>query len=345
MAKDVIIQKIHNIRYMGNKEKLLEYIIPELCNSAKVGGVICDIMAGTNTIGYALNQNYKIISNDVQYYSYVIGKALLCEENINKNSFKKEIEKHIKFNIENMDYNFFYSNYSNTYFSKKQCCEIDSIRYAVEKIKDSSNTYFNYLFALMISMCIAQSTTGHFAQFLDKDHYRVKPLRKISIIDTFYKICDEISDKIISRYKNTVYNLPYEELFEKVSNTNIATFYLDPPYTHDQYSRFYHILETVCKYDKPEVNFKAKYRTDRFMSGFCYTDKVNNEFQKIIEYCFSKNSNLVISYSNKGVAKINDIVDIAQNYYKNIELKEIAYKHSSQGKGNINIKEMLISMS
>ncbi len=345
MAKEVVTQKIHNIRYMGNKEKLLEYIIPELCEKTKNGGMLCDIMAGTNTIGYALNQNYKIISNDVQYYSYVIGKALLCETNINKGTFKEEIDRYIKLNLENMEYHFFYSHYANTYFSKKQCSEIDSIRYAIEMIKDDTKVYYNYLFALMISMCLAQSTTGHFAQYLDKNHYRVKPLRKISIIETFYKICSEISDKVISKYKNKVYNLPYEELLDKIKNVKVNTFYLDPPYTHDQYSRFYHILETVCKYDNPKLNFKAKYRSDRFMSPFCYTDKVINEFQNIIDYCSRKNANLVMSYSNKGVAKVNDIVEIAKNYYKNVELKEISYKHSSQGKGSINIKEVVICMS
>ena len=241
MEKEIEIQKIHNIRYMGNKEKLLEHIIPVIIDNTPKNGVVCDVMSGTNTIGYSLNQKYKIISNDIQYYSYIIGMSLLIEKKFSVEKHKRNIERLINENLIKKYYDFFYNNYSDTYFSDKQCLEIDSIRYAIENLKDRDEFYNTYL------------------------------LRKISIIDTFFKTCDELTFKKDAKFKNTIYNLSYEELFKVINKTKIDTFYLDPPYTHDQYSRFYHILETICKYDNPTLNYKAKYRIDRYMSDFCYT--------------------------------------------------------------------------
>jgi len=48
-----------------------------------------------------------------------------------------------------------------------------------------------------------------------------------------------------------------------------AAWYLDPPYTADQYSRFYHLLETLARGDRPGIDsVKARYRSDRFRSAF-----------------------------------------------------------------------------
>ena len=60
--------------------------------------------------------------------------------------------------------------------------------------------------------------------------------------------------------QNKTYNLDYKKLLKLKELKDVETFYLDSPYSGEQYSRFYHILETLVKYDNPEVLFKAKYR-------------------------------------------------------------------------------------
>ena len=48
-------KNIHTIRYMGTKANLLDFIIPEIQAITPEGGTVCDLMAGTNAVGYALN--------------------------------------------------------------------------------------------------------------------------------------------------------------------------------------------------------------------------------------------------------------------------------------------------
>lgn len=334
---------IQTIRYMGNKSKLLDSIIPKIKNLSDEGDIICDLMSGTSSVSYALKNRNSIIANDIQYYSYIISKCMLCLENIpTKNEVIFDLENNIEKNKCNKEYSFFYNNYTDTYFSEMQCLDIDSIRYSIE-LSDNNKKYL-YLTLLMYSMCKCQSTPGHFAQYMDKNHKRIIPLRKLSIKDNFYNKLKDFNNYVISKYSNYCFNLDYNLLLEKEIIKKVKCFYLDSPYTNDQYSRFYHILETVCKYDNPILEYKAKYRNDRYQSLFCYKKTVNNEFEKIINFCKNNNSNLVISYSNKGVLDINELVSISSNIYKNIEIDEINFNHSSQGNGNINIKEYVISL-
>jgi len=75
---------IKTIRYMGNKTKLLDFIVPEFLESYAKGSCVCDLMAGTNAVSYALKDNYRLITNDIQIYSKVISDTIIC----NKETFK-----------------------------------------------------------------------------------------------------------------------------------------------------------------------------------------------------------------------------------------------------------------
>ena len=333
---------IQTIRYMGNKNRLLDFIIPEIEKITTQKSIVCDLMGGTNCIGYALKSRYAIYANDVQKCSECIAEALI-ENNlvaISEKSCKEDLEKNYKKNLKEMQYCFFYETYSDTYFSDLQCKDIDSIRYAIDKIEDEYKKNL-YLTALMGVMCKVQSTTGHFAQFMPKDHKRIIPLRTMDVWDEFINKCDDFKYIINNNMHNKSFNFDYKKLLELEEIKNVETFYLDSPYSGEQYSRFYHILETVVKYDKPEVSYKAKYRNDRFMSNFCYKSKVDNEFENIIKYCKNNNSNLVISYSNKGVIECDKLENLCKKYYDNVEIKTYDYKHSTQGKGNNKLLEYL----
>lgn len=339
MAEEVINKTFHTIRYMGNKEKLLSFIIPEIERYTNKGDIVCDLMAGTNSIGYALRDRNVIYSNDIQYYSFVLANAMLRNNNFNVDEIKTEFEDRMKSNCE---HNYIYDNYKDTYFSGKQCKEIDSIRNAVDK--ESEEYKYILLSALMIAMCKCQSTTGHFAQYLEKNHERVKPLRKMSIINEFFYELKKFEKITGNNKKNCFYNLEVMDFLNSIDINKIGCFYLDPPYTHDQYSRFYHLLETVCKYDNPDLKFKAKYRTDRFMSDFCYSRNVSNAFENIFEVVSSCKKPIVVSYSNRGVIDLDDLQQLSKKYFKNVNILTYNYKHSSQGKGGISVREVLLTL-
>ncbi len=73
---------------------------------------------------------------------------------------------------------------------------------------------------------------------------------------------------------------PIESNFKKVQifreDTNILAkkikadvVYIDPPYNSRQYSRFYHVLETLTKWDKPKLHGTALKPAPENMSDYC----------------------------------------------------------------------------
>lgn len=328
---------------MGTKANLLDFIVPEIQAVTPKNGTVCDLMAGTNTIGYSLKPYFNIISNDVQEYSYAIARALIQNQEwiIDSTSATKHLKENYDFNQKHGVYHFFKDCYADTYFSEVQCQEIDSIRYAIDKLENETLQYL-YLSALMGAMCLAQSTPGHFAQFMPKDHPRVQILRAINIWNEFQVHCNDYNSVVFSKFNNKCYCSDFHDLFTSGIIDEANTLYVDSPYTQEQYSRFYHVLETLVKYDSPKVQFKAKYRPDRFMSKFCYKKSVGNEFETILQFGKEHDMNIVISYSNKGVMPINKLELLCSQYYPKVEYKYKDYKHSSQGKGSMGRLEYLI---
>lgn len=334
---------LETIRYMGIKTNLLDYIIPAIQKITPKDGIVLDIMAGSNTVSYALKPYFTVYTNDVQEYSKVISEAVIVNqhETISSESAKNELLHNIDDNNNNHYFSFFEDTYSETYFSRKQCQVIDSIRYAISKLNNNFRQDL-YLFALMCAMCKVQSTPGHFAQFMPSNHIRIIPLQKMNLLEEFYLKCNSFSELQFTKTNNKAFSLDYHNLLENNLCGRIDTIYLDSPYTQEQYSRFYHILETVVKYDNPIVNYKAKYRENRFMSNFCYKGKVENEFRCIFQYCKNNKTNLVVSYSNHGLIKVETLKQIAEEYFTCVELERINYKHSTQGKGSKEIIEILL---
>ena len=337
--------KTYIMRYMGSKLKLLDRIIPIIEEMVPKGGGVLDLMAGTHSIGYALKPNHPIVANDVQEYSKIIGIGRI--ENNSVSLSLKDLEKDIyPYLLKNKTHGLFKKNYADTYFTKEQCEEIDNIRFAIDKVRGTTKRAI-YLTALIYAMGYCQSSPGHFAQYMPKNHPRLKTLRKLSITDAFTKKLLE-NHILFSNFQNKVVSMDYKDLLTE-KNVNkylkrVKLVYVDPPYSPAQYSRFYHLLETVIKYDYPKLSHKGLYREDRFQSNFCYPSKVSSEFDFIIQNTSKIGAKIAISYSESGLMTPMEIKKICKKYFKKVRVHYFDYSHSMQGRGTLkNIKEVLIT--
>ena len=74
------MNKYPKVNYIGNKEKLVEWIIEKL--PVKKGKVL-DLFCGGCSVSYALKKHgFSVISNDILFSNYVIAKAII--ENIDE---------------------------------------------------------------------------------------------------------------------------------------------------------------------------------------------------------------------------------------------------------------------
>ena len=62
-----------NTRSIGSKERLLNFIDSVLIENNILTGVFCDIFSGTGVVAkYFKRKNYKVISNDNLFFSYIL---------------------------------------------------------------------------------------------------------------------------------------------------------------------------------------------------------------------------------------------------------------------------------
>ena len=92
------MSKYPKINYIGNKDKLVDWIID---NFPIKKGVVLDLFSGGNSVSYALKEkNYTVYSNDALYSNFVISKAIienrdrkLNEDVLNTKVTESEINK------------------------------------------------------------------------------------------------------------------------------------------------------------------------------------------------------------------------------------------------------------
>ena len=78
------------MNYIGSKYSLMDFLTETIATVAgtQTNKVFADLFAGTGVVGKTFKEKgYKVISNDIQYYSYVINKHLI--ENIPPLDIKK----------------------------------------------------------------------------------------------------------------------------------------------------------------------------------------------------------------------------------------------------------------
>ena len=312
--------------------------------------------------------NYKWETYPSNILDEIVEKATKYVESIKKKypkfvfsySERKTIEEFIElenqqqdlidFDFGNLKYHLFIKYYSGTYWSYEQCLWIDAFR----KVADEyiNNPIYNIILSsLMYAMSYNSQSTGHYAQFRDATNlsskasiliYRQKEIL-IYFINKFKQLQDYLGENILN---HSVTSLDYAECLNQIKSNSLV--YADPPYAFVHYSRFYHVLETLVKYDYPVVAYKGRYRTDRHQSPFCKRTEVKAAFTTMFSKINDKDASLILSYSNTGMVSLNQILDIANinlsNKYE-VCTKEVAYKHSTMGrKGDKNrdVKEYLI---
>lgn len=276
---------IQNRRYVGSKYKISDEII-ELIYKYCEGNIFLDLFAGTGIMSMKmLDSMNDIIINDFLYSNEVIYKGFF-QNNDNKNIEKLEaiVNDFNNLEVNNTD-NYFERNFGGRYFSENDASKIGYIRSGLDNLyvdKTINNDEFNTLLAsLLYSVDKIANTVGHY------DAYR----KKQNIKDKFQYRLIELADT--KNKKITIIREDANELVKKLDKVDIT--FIDPPYNSRQYSRFYHVLENLTIWDKPELFGVAMKPEPENMSEYCKS-KAKYVFKDLIDNLNSKY--IVVTYNN-----------------------------------------------
>jgi len=235
--------------------------------------------------------------------------------------------------------------YAGSYFSIQQALELDRLRNGIENLfydKGISKWQRHFLLTclLNVSSKIVYTAGKHFAQPIKQENtLKTEVLHKRFYEDRLKNVWDEflksfyslssVAEKNDLSKVNISYSETMEELISKSSNLPpISVIYADPPYTAQQYSRYYHIPEIIFNYKYPQLQVvdgkvtSGLYPDDKFKSRFCSKIDAYSAFADLFKLAADLNSSLIISYSsslsketgNLRMIELEQIIELGSKY-------------------------------
>lgn len=325
---DLLNFSISSRRYLGNKTKLLPFILEVVKDNCKGIKSIADIFSGTGSVAGAFIDKI-IYTNDILQSNYISNVAWFSPQEFDN----KKIEKILKdFNsYDRLENNYMTENFSNTYFSNKVCSKIGYVRENINRLKGSNRLNERESAILITSLIYAMdkiaTTCGHY------DAYR----KGAKLADNITLAIPLVSNKLNAN--NQCYNKDANELVREIYADLV---YLDPPYNSRQYSDAYHLLENVATWQKPQV-FGVARKMDRnhIKSKYCNSD-ANEAFMDLIthinaKYILFSYNNMATKGNDRSNAKINDEV-IMQTLSKKGKVSVFSQEHKAFSTGKSDIK-------
>jgi adenine-specific DNA-methyltransferase len=223
-----------------------------------------------------------------------------------------------------MGHNYFSRNFSGKYFSENSAKAIGMIREIID-----SNTY-NFtkreksiaIASLIYSADRVANTVGHY------EAYRKG-------VDDF----KEFEFRLISPSRDVGAEIHRKDANHLAREIKSDVVYIDPPYNSRQYSRFYHVLETLTKWDQPVLEGVALKPPTENTSEYCKVGAAD-AFEDLITSLDT--SLIIVSYNNTYESKssssrnkisLEEIKSILKTKGKT-RTKKIPHKHFTSGNTN-----------
>lgn len=335
------------MRFIGNKENLVEKMYQILQSKQVWGYSFFDFFAGTSNVGqFFKKKGYQVFSSDLLYFSFVLQKAYIENNevpNFEKLLSKIELKTHSLFAnplMQIIDYlntipqqeGFIFQNYTpegtknldipRMYFSNENGKIIDAIRLQIEYWKTekllTENEYYLLLACLIETVPFYANISGVYAAF--QKTWDVRAVKKMTLRPI---------EVIVNTKENKVFNQNSADLITEIQ-TDIL--YLDPPYNQRQYAPNYHLLETIAKYDNPTIKGVSGMRPyENQKSQFCNAETGLKELHNIAKN--ARYTYLVLSYNSEGIMPQDKILSILGNFgeVELIEFDYLRFKSNSNG--------------
>lgn len=267
-----------------------------------------------------------------------------------------------RLNVLKLPYGLITSYFANAYFGVRQSVDLDSIRYAIERINVDSTVKRHLLGVLIITASrMASNYGGHFAQprfidpnsITDRNIGRLFDLRARSVWHEFQFRLEVLSRKTEDNPRSLMTIAgPWQSAlaeFDKLASEG-GIVYVDPPYTREEASRYYHVLETLTQYSYPDSTGRGlapKKGSNRFSSEFFTRSKerFSNSIVSLLTTALNSGHIVLWSFANNALCTVPEIVSKLEFEDLSIQSFFTWHQHRGQGKGkHRSVQEFIIAI-
>lgn len=240
--------------------------------------------------------------------------------------------------------------FANVYFGLRQSIEIDSLRFAVDRIQSEHERRWA-LGALVATLSKVSSTYGgHFAQPALRGPSKItsKNVGKI-LEERAYSIIHEFSVRLLNLseeseraiHEVSIVKGPWlnalSALREPLKDRRVLV-YVDAPYKREEYSRYYHALETLVLYAYPSAVGRGKVpdkaKGERFQSEFFTRNEgqLTSAYASVIRTVMEYGWICAWSYADSGAASVVKVIESAcRGVNAHVRSYAVPYIHKPQG--------------
>lgn len=234
------------------------------------------------------------------------------------------------------------------FFGFQQARDLDWLQYQIGRLMDNSTRVAGQALLLATASTVAAAPGKQFAQ----------PLNFLADPPTDFVVRRLISDR--SRDVRTTFRVHLAQLgahgrpqfsdsseFERKrlpqalahpSGTDLV--YADPPYTGDEYSRFYHVLNLIAE-NRPfrltlvdEKPTKGRYPTSRIPSVFCNRTSAPQAFGDLIDWVGRIGARFVLSYSEGTIngsrgrtVSLETLTELCESQFSSVTVAPLAHSY------------------
>ncbi len=324
--------KYPKVNYIGNKEKLVDWIINEMPVKA---GTVLDIFAGGCSVSYALKNNgYSVIANDILYADYVIEKALIenSDTRLPISVFDKRVSEK---RVEELAQKF--SFLAGCLYYPEEVQELSKLVAIAEKLKG----FEKYMMLALIRRAMIRKLPysrmnvpwNQIQKLRDEDYSYMKYKRKRayhnqSFEEHIRENIDEYNDAIFAKEECKAYNCDAFDMVKKIDFVDVV--YMDPPYpsTMNNYDMFYGLFDEMFDKKKKHIDYTKK-------ASFLHN------MDKLIKKLVGKTRYIVLSQNTRVQPEPSAIEAMLKKYGK-VTIKEKKHNYQVTGKENKNASKELL---
>lgn len=281
----------------------------------------------------------RFLINDFLHSNYAIYQGFFKKGHFEMAKLQDLAQAYNALKHKDLKSNYYAKAFGGLFFSKNDATKLGFIRDDLDTLlhtkQITQKEFYILLASLIYSADRVANTVGHY------DAYR----KNVSLQDRLnFELIEplECECEIFKELANAL----AKTLLENGEKIDIA--FIDPPYNSRQYSRFYHLLETLAKNDKPTLYGVARKPAPELISAYCKSEAVF-AFEKLVTNLSKFTKILLLTYNN--TVSANPRSNTRMNEQKILELLnalgkthkyEFNFQAFSSGKTNFNNhKEMI----